>query len=265
MPFAHIENEPPLYYEKIGKGKLLVLVTGLNGNASFWFAQCKALISTHQVIVYDQRGTGQSPLRLAETSIKQMTDDLLGLMDFLNIEVADIIGHSLGGAIAQNLALSSPSRVDRLVLSSSWSRPDLRFLRLYELRSAYLKEFGALAYLKTNPLFLYPAWWLRQHPELLNINEGDVARLMPDQSATLARMEVLSEFQSFESLSDIRSSTLVMGADDDMVTPTSMQEELVECIPDAKIKLFSRGGHFYPQVRAEAFNQAVLQFLNGTE
>ncbi|KEQ18834.1 alpha/beta fold hydrolase [Endozoicomonas numazuensis] len=264
MPFASINNEPPLYYELSGKGRPLIMVSGLNGNASFWRAQSQTFSGTQQVIVYDQRGAGQSLMGRGGASIKRMTMDLLGLMDSLDIEVADILGHSLGGAIAQTLALANPDRVKRLVLSSTWSRPDLRFLRLYELRSAYLQAFGAFAYLKTNPLFLYPAWWLRQHPELLDITEQDVSRLMPDQAATLARMKVLSEFEIFESLSSIQSQTLVMGADDDMVTPISMQEELVEYIPDARIKLFSKGGHFHPQVRAEAFNQAVLQFLNSS-
>ncbi|WP_062270030.1 alpha/beta fold hydrolase [Endozoicomonas arenosclerae] len=262
MSFVQINNEPPLYFEKAGEDKPLILITGLSGNASFWHCQREAFAEAHQVITYDQRGSGKSPLNQGDISIDHMVTDLLNLMNWLDIEEADIVGHSLGGAIAQTLALNHPDRVGRLVLSSTWSKPDLRFLRLHELRSAYLQEFGALAYLKTNPLFLYPAWWLRQHPELLEVAEQDVSRLMPDQVATLARMEVLPVFETFEFLSNIQSSTLVMGADDDMVTPTSMQEELVECIPDARIKLFSRGGHFYPQVRAEAFNQAVLQFLD---
>lgn len=262
MPFANLASGVSVHYQQSGKGDPLILITGLNGNGAFWNRQVEALSATRQVITYDQRGCGQTLSDGGSVSLEVLLSDLLDLMDSLSVKKADIAGHSLGGAVAQRLAIEHPERVQKLVLSATWARADARFLRLNELRSTYLEKAGSLAYLRSNPLFLYPGWWLRQHPELLKIEEKDIERLLPDVGSLKSRMKALAQHDTLNHLQSIQSSTLVIAARDDVVTPAYLVEELAEHIPGSEFHVLPTGGHFYPQTMQEDFNSLLESFLS---
>src|SRR5215475_15633436 len=92
-------GDAELHYESHGDGPPLMLVSGLNGVASFWLKQVPVLAKDFRVIVHDHRGTGQSTHSPIVYSVEQMADDVLKLMDALKIEAAHVAGHSTGGAI----------------------------------------------------------------------------------------------------------------------------------------------------------------------
>ena len=127
MPLLTLSGGAQLYYEAHGSGPPLFLVSGLSGVASFWSQNLDAFARYFSVIVHDHRGVGQSsPSRIAY-SVDQMADDVLHLVDGLGYERVNLIGHSTGGAIGQILAIDRPDRIDRLVLSGTWTNPDPYF------------------------------------------------------------------------------------------------------------------------------------------
>ena len=107
MSYVTLADGGSLFYEVHGRGEPVVLISGLNGLASFWRQQIDALAQRYQVLVFDHRGMGSSsPWPESRViSVAQLRDDLLGLLDALSIPSAHIVGHSLGGAIAQTLSL----------------------------------------------------------------------------------------------------------------------------------------------------------------
>ena len=155
MPTIKI-GQDDLYYEVHGDGPPLMLVTGLNGVASFWVKQIPVLAKDFRVIVHDHRGTGQSTHTRMTYSVGQMADDALKLMDALGVESAHLAGHSTGGAIGQILALDHPRRIRSLVLSATWAGPDPFFRRLFASRKAVLETMGPEAYMKESVLALMP-------------------------------------------------------------------------------------------------------------
>jgi len=106
-----------LYYETFGEGHPLVLIRGLGSNADHWYEQASVFSRQYRVIVFDNRGVARSSEPGGEFSVLTMAQDTLGLLDFLGIEKAHVFGLSMGGMIAQELAINYPDRVSSLVLA----------------------------------------------------------------------------------------------------------------------------------------------------
>lgn len=116
MPHARA-NGIDIYYELRGEGYPLVMIMGLSGNVDWWDRSLLSLLAEKfQLVMFDNRGAGRSEKLRAEYSIPLMTSDTVGLLRFLDIDRAHILGVSMGGKIAQQLALDYPEMVERLVL-----------------------------------------------------------------------------------------------------------------------------------------------------
>lgn len=115
MPMAKV-NGINVDYRVEGQGEPVIMIGGLNSNKGAWRYQTRVFKKYYRVITFDNRGAGKSDKPLGPYTIKMMAEDTIGLMDHLNVEKAHVLGYSLGGMIAQELAISYPKRVDKLVL-----------------------------------------------------------------------------------------------------------------------------------------------------
>lgn len=250
-----------LYYERQGIGFPVLFVSGLGGFGAFWHQQTAAFGKRFEVVSYDHRGIGQSDPSGIGYTVERSAADVIGLMDALSIERAHVLGHSTGGAIAQVLAIEHPKRLASVVLASTWSKADAYFRRAFALRREILQRLGPSMYLQAATLFLYPSWWIaRNNEKARQIEAQGLANFAPAETIA-ARIDAMLAFDRTADLARIKTPTLVVGAEDDLVTPAYFSEELARLIPDAEVKIFPRGGHFVNQVRAREFNNAVLPFL----
>jgi len=112
------KNGVDLYYEMHGQGEPLVLIAGLTAHSGNWPAQLPVFACERKTILIDNRNSGRSTVT-EDGSIPIMADDVAALMDHLGIAGADVLGRSMGGYIAQEVALRHPSRVRRLILEST--------------------------------------------------------------------------------------------------------------------------------------------------
>jgi aminoacrylate hydrolase len=251
-----------LYYERHGLGFPVLFISGLGGFGSFWQDQVAAFAKKFEVVIHDQRGIGRSDeVDRIGLTVERMAGDVVGLMDGLGIRRAHIVGHSTGGAIAQILAIEHPSRVASIVLSATWTKADAYFRRHFWLRREILQRLGPSSYLQATTLFMYPASWIARNNERLRQVEAQSLAGFAPADIVAARIDAILAFDRTAELSRIRTPCLVIGAEDDVVTPSYFCEELARLIPDAEIKIFPRGGHYLNQVRAREYNNAVLPFL----
>jgi len=250
-----------LYVERHGAGFPVLFISGLNGLAASWRDQVPGFSAKFDVLLHDHRGVGQSDHSRVAYTVERMAEDVLRLMDALGIARAHVIGHSTGGAIAQVLAIEHPNRLASVVIAASWTKADAYFRRLFALRKDILGRLGAATYLQAATLFLYPAFWIARNNEKLRQMEAQGLATFAPPEIVMSRIDAILAFDRTAELARIRTPTLVVAAQDDVVTPAYFSEELARLIPGAEIKLFPQGGHCFTQVMAREFNQAVLPFL----
>lgn len=260
MPKADL-GDFQLYYEVHGAGPPVLLVSGLGGMGAYWQPNLPAFAAKHRVIVHDHRGTGQSTHSKIKYSVDQMTDDLVRLMDHLKIDRTHVVGHSTGGAIGQTLAATHPERLASLVIYASWTKADPFFKRSFEARRTLLTTAGGAAYVRSTPVFLYPAWWINQNAALLEEREKVTIPNFPAPEIVASRIDAIVAFDRTADLARIKAPTLVICAKDDFITPAYFSEELAQRIPGATLQLLDKGGHCASEVVPETFNAAVLEFL----
>jgi len=123
MPIAKI-NRIDINYMVEGQGEPLVMIAGFSADQSLWKSQLPAFKKKFQVVIFDNRGVGKSDKPKGPYSPRMMSEDTIKLMDFLNIKKAHILGHSMGGLIAQEIAINHPERIMKLILASTWAYQD---------------------------------------------------------------------------------------------------------------------------------------------
>ncbi|MDX2144401.1 MAG: alpha/beta fold hydrolase [Rhodospirillaceae bacterium] len=251
-----------IYTEVHGEGEDLLLVPGLGGRAQFWASQVGPLSKHFRVILHDHRGTGRSSRSNIVYGAKQMAEDLLRVMDGLKISSAHLVGHSTGGAIGQYIALTQPERLKKLVLSCSWCGPDPLFVQLFETRKHILISSGPGAYYFTGTMLATPAWYLQSRftsaREFLESRMKD----FPGLEIELSRLSAVMSHDLRSHVHKIAVPTMVIGAEDDQITPPGFSRELAARIPKAKLTILPKGGHFCPMTVTEEYNKRILAFLS---
>ena len=260
MPRVSI-GDSHLYYERHGGGFPVLMVPGLAGSAQYWRDQVPTFARAFEVIVHDQRGFGESDLTSCAPTMERSAVDVVALMDALKVERAHVVGHSSGGAIAQILAIEHPQRVASIVVAASWTRADAYLRRLFALRKEILTRLGAASYVQANTLLLYPSNFIARNNEKLRQLEAQALAGFTGTERVVARIDAVLAIDRTEDLGRIRAPALIVAAHDDLVTPAYFSEELARRIPGAEAKFFAQGGHYFNQVLAREFNQAVLPFL----
>lgn len=260
MPTTSI-GDADLFYEETGGGPPLMLVPGLGGQGSFWISQVPVFSRDFRTIIHDHRGTGRSTHSRITYSIEQMADDTLRLMDALKIDSAHFVGHSTGGAIGQAIALDHPERLRSLVLSATWAGPDPYFRRLFESRRQTLIDSGVEAYLRASSLVQTTPWWVSQNDDFLTDLHRVTAAAAAPVEILVSRIDAILRHDRRRRLLEIRVPTLVIVAQDDMITPRFYSDELASRIPGAKLIVLEGGGHYAPAINSEPYNAAVGSFL----
>jgi aminoacrylate hydrolase len=252
-----------LHWEENGPADAppIILSAGLGGAAAYWAPNIDALARDHRIILYDHRGTGRSDRALAfNVTVEDMADDVLALMDGLGLARATLVGHAAGGAIGLALALRAPERLERLVVVNGWSKPDPHFLRCFDVRLALLRDSGVRAFLRAQPIFLYPARWISENAGRLAEEEARQLDQFQGAPNIEARIAALAAFDVDGRLAEIGTPTLLVAAQDDMLVPASCSERLAQGLPDATLATMA-GGHACNVTEAERFNHILRDWL----
>ena len=252
-----------LYYEEHGPadGPPVILSPGLGGSGSYWAPNLAALAERHRVILYDHRGTARSDRALPPgLEVADMAEDVLAVMDGLGIARASLVGHAAGGVIGLSLAVSDPERLVSLVVINGFASPDPHFVRCMETRLALLEHSGALAFVRAQPLFLYPARWISENWARLEAQEAGHVAGFQGMANVEARIGALAAFDIEGRLNEIATPVLLIAAVDDMLVPDLCSEHLERELPHARLARMS-GGHACNVTEPDLFNRHLLEFL----
>jgi aminoacrylate hydrolase len=259
MPVT-IRDGAELYWEKHGSGPALILGSGLGGIASYWEPNRAALAEHFTLYLFDQRGTGSSS-KLPVASVEQMSADLVAVMDDAGLASAHYLGHSTGGAIGVATALDHPDRIRSLMIYASTTHGDPYRRRLFDLRRQIHAGLGVEAYGRYTSLLLYPPYWINANHEKLKAIELAAAQQLGDPAVQASRLDAILNFDRREQLANIRVPTLVLCADDDIITPRYFSEDYAARIPGARSLFVPRGGHALSRTEPEIFNKIAIDYF----
>ena len=262
MPLASV-NGLDLYYEETGSGPPLLLLAGLSGTALGWAMLLPALAEHFRVIAFDNRGAGRSSAPPGPYTTREMADDAVALLTHLGIERAHVIGQSMGGLIAQELALAHPQRVDHLVLYSTYARPRPAIHDPWLKNWVEASERGNPDQLATllMPWFLTPAFMAQPDQVEAAIAEWVADPYPAPAQGVAAQAAACLSHDTLSRLGQIAAPTLVLVGAEDIVTPVACAQELAEGIPGARLHVLERGGHTPDVEYPEAVAEAMLAFL----
>ena len=268
MPKAQV-NRINIFYRVQGKGEPLILIMGFGGECGDWVLQTRAFKKYYRVITFDNRGLGKSDKPVEPYTIKDMADDVVGLMDYLGIDKAHILGVSMGGMITQEIAIRHPEKVRKLILASTTAGKDekgrhspqlLKSMGLKEgfsdediksvdiggvvtSMNAYAFNGGVIKLLAT------PYLWLRM--KLFGI-EG-----------LKGQFEAAMTYSSVDRLHLIKAPTLVITGTEDRIISPGESDLLASRIPDARLVKIEGGSHTVMVEKRGKFNREALDFLRG--
>ncbi|MEA1959019.1 MAG: alpha/beta fold hydrolase [Chloroflexota bacterium] len=275
MPRARV-NDISISYTERGQGEALVLIMGLGASKDSWFMNMPTLGKYYRVIAFNSRGVGRTARLDEPYSVYRMAEDTVGLLDFLGIDRAHFVGVSLGSMIAQEIAISFPQRVGRLVLAAATAGMNESVnYEFWESKSAELREstglgedfnerirsdaenvdvkgmmtrFTALAFGRRVfriPMVLGARWYFKQ---------GGF-------SGVIDQLRAVSTYNTIDRLDRIQSPTLVMAGTHDKIVPIEFSRVVAERIPGARMLEFEGGSHSFFMEMSRRFNKEVVDFL----
>ncbi len=241
----------------------LLMSAGLGGSGTYWAPQILDFARDRFVILYDHRGTGRSDRSNLPSpyDVLHMADDIRIVLDGLRVESADLIGHAAGGVAGLALAARSPERVISLTVVNGWLRAPRHFQRCMEVRQNIFVAGGAQAYLRAQPIYLYPAEWIERNFDHLEAERDAQAASFQCGDTLFARMDALKRFDFSHESSAYRTPTLLVVCDDDALVPAVASQELARALPGAHLERFSSGGHAINVTRPDQFNAIVRSYL----
>ena len=264
MPKIRV-NEINMYYEIHGEGFPLVMIMGLGADVTWWEPELiEGFARKFKTIIFDNRGAGRSDKPAIDYSIKMFADDTRGLMRALGIDKAHVLGVSMGGMIAQELAINYPEAVEKLVLvvttpgGPKTIPPTPKALAQLTMdRTGMKPEEIAEKIVET----LFPEEYLSKHPEIAKEFAGRTMKYMIPPDAYLRQLNAVLNFNAYDRLDRIKAPTLIVMGGKDIIVPPGNGRLLAERIPNSRLVIFEESGHGLIAQERDRFLKTVLEFL----
>jgi 3-oxoadipate enol-lactonase len=255
-------NGQRLYYEVHGEGDPLLCIHGLSVDTLGWALQVTPWAQRHRLAIFDNRDVGRSSRASAGYEIADMAADAIALADELGLERFHLLGLSMGGAIAQEIALAHPDRVQTLTLcvtfggGGTWGRTQARLWSRRALEMSREERVEELMLLCFSERFYENA------DQVAFLRQALLANPNPQEPEAFVRqLQATARHEARDRLGALTVPTHVIGAELDVLLPVWKSRELARLIPGARLTVLEGAAHGANLEHAEAFNAAVLEFL----
>jgi pimeloyl-ACP methyl ester carboxylesterase len=262
-------NGIELAYQVQGKGHALVLIAGVGYGMWYWHKVLPALSERFQVITFDNRGAGESDKPDGPYSVPMLAADTVGLLDNLGASGAYILGHSLGGFIAQELAVTRPDLVSKLILASTNPGGPHVIPITTEAMQVLLDRSGDPVELIRRGVGIAcaPGFADRKPDVVDELIDYRLTNPVPGpnyqaQVMAGAGMSMLSEDQVLERMHSIQVPVLILFGEHDRVVPPGNAEMMASLLPNATIQILPGCGHMFPIEDPQSAVQVITHFLD---
>lgn len=261
MPLLSVRDNVEIYYEKVGTGFPLLLISGTGHDHRFWSGQLEALSAKYTCIVADNRGIGKSSIPEPGYTLADMAHDLTEIMDHLGFAEFHLMGFSMGGHMAQEIAINHPERVRKLGLHHTWSRCDahLRDFQSIRLRLAQQDDLRTLFDLSF--FSLYSPAYHQQNEAALERKKSEMMQQVGSLQGWAGQLQACITGDTYERLSLIQSPTLVTCSEMDFIVPVHLSKEIAERIEGSELKVLKGTGHVALIEQPDIFAKLCIDFL----
>ncbi len=252
-----------LYYEISGDGPPLMLIAGLASDSASWQTVVPPLAKRFRVICPDNRGSGRSVCAEGPLSVDLMAGDCAALIGHLGYKKVHVAGHSMGGFIAQRLAVLHPDLADRLVLSATGAKSSRRNILLFSDLARRLEEgedparwFRSLFY------WIYtPGLFERERALAGALDFALNYRWKQSPAFFRAQVDAIAHFDGREDLGRISAPALVLAGEKDLLFPPDDCRDFASRIPGARFRMLGGAAHSMHAENPRNFAAAVVEFL----
>lgn len=250
------------YLDTGGDGEAVVLIHGLAGDHTAWLAQIEMLRRDWRVIAFDNRGAGGSTQVDEPVSTLDLAHDTLALMDHCGVARAHIVGRSMGGAIAQHMALEAPQRVLSLALCASFARLDPLGRRvLQNMREALEWRMNWADHARHSVQNFVSAGFFNRYPQRVAAIEQLIGGETRLPACYIRQNEACQLHDTVSALGRIRQPVLVMGGDTDPICSLTATQALSQGLPNVRTEIFSQASHFFLMEQPEKFMGLLAGWL----
>jgi pimeloyl-ACP methyl ester carboxylesterase len=262
MPRAKV-GALEITYDVDGAGDPVLMLMGLGGTRHGWDLVRSEFVRRHRLVLVDNRDAGESDEAAAPYGLGEMAGDALGVMDQLGIERFHVVGASMGGAIAQHLALQAPSRVASLVLASTWGRTDPFLAAVFRGWRAMVERLPPEIFLAAQSAWAFTARYFQEPPAELLTWQAEQAKRPPLKSVAAYQRQVDAclGHDIMGMLILLRTPALVVVGEDDILTAPRYARALAAALPRGEVMLVPGAGHACFLETPKAFGDRVLRFL----
>lgn len=232
-----------IYYEDGGRGETIVLIPGLGMSTPAWQDARQRLEGRFRVITVDPRGAGRSDKPDEPYTGEIVAADLAAVLDSAGVERAHLVGHSMGGMIAQELALRRPERVASLVLAASYAATDEWSGRVLGFRQELIERLGLLDHFRVSIHFVFSPKAFRTMPEFIAGLERRLAESPPDERGYLRQLRFCLDHDASGRLGAVSAPTLVIAGAEDFLTSRFQGRELAELVAGAEYVELPEASH----------------------
>lgn len=252
-----------IYYQVRGKGSPLVLLMGFGADGEVWEKHVAQYEQHFECIILDNRGVGVSDQPPGPYTTKMMAADTIAVLDELGIQQAKVAGISMGGAIAQELALQFPERVTCLVLISTWPIFNNYAKTVYENLKKLRVTSTPADFMELLQLWIFaPPFYDTGMEELKEGQQGAATNPAPQsQNGFEGQLDACIHHNTVDRLHQIKVPTLITVGRMDIFTPPPFSDILHEKIAGSTLVTFPTGGHVHHWEDLERFNQVTTEFL----
>jgi 3-oxoadipate enol-lactonase len=255
-------NGRTLYYELHGEGEPLVCVMGLAADTFAWTLQVPAFSARHRTLIFDNRDVGRSALAEGEYEVMDMAGDVFALADALGLAAFHLLGVSMGGAIAQEMALAAPERVRTLTLAATFAAGGAYARELSEVWGARVHRLTREERVDELMLLCNSEEFFENADAVATLRGLMLENPHPQPPEAFARqLAASSRHDTRDRLGSLSMPVHVIGAEHDILVPVWKSREIASLIPGARLTVIEKAPHGVNVEQAEEFNRAVLDFI----
>lgn len=256
-------NNINIYYEQYGEGPDLVLIGGLSSDHQVWKSTLRLFSKNFRVLIFDNRGAGQSSTPDYPYTTEMMANDTLQLMDALEIKTAHVLGHSMGGRIAQKMALLAPQKINKCVIACSPAKSSHLSSMIFSMREK-LQDLGMSNELLAEYVmpFLFCEDFLKNQIMIKGFIQWTLQNAFPQSAIGFKQqLHAVKNHDVLDQLNQITTPTLIIAGNEDILAPVAALEKLSKSLKNGTFVSIPHCAHMPHVEKSREFAEIVLKFL----